>query len=327
MKNKNKKTSTKKPNKILIVLKWIGLALVSLIILGFIYEKIAEYVDRKTIVPPGQMFEVNGHKLHIYCTGENVDNSPTVILEAGAGNFYTTWKKVQPEISKQTKVCSYDRAGLGFSESSDRKNAMDAAAELETLLKNANIPAPYIVVGHSWGGFVGRIFAHNNLQNIKGVVFVDSSHENQEKTPLTFGEKIMGYAMVGAVKFLSNTGVIRLLYTIKPNLMEWVEPAPYDNLVTRAVWANPKHHNAAIKESMDKDSWKGLESARNFDSIPIVVLSAEESVNTLPEWITWQKDLAGLSTKSTQITVKDSSHYIQIDQPQTVIDQINNLLK
>ena len=74
--------------------KILGLAIVCLFFAGFTYERVAEYIDSKSITPPGQMVQVGDNKLHIYCIGENINGSPTVILEAGAGNFYTSWKKV-----------------------------------------------------------------------------------------------------------------------------------------------------------------------------------------------------------------------------------------
>lgn len=316
----------KKHSRVERFFKIFGLVIVCLLFVGFAYEKIAEYVDSKVITPPGRMVEVNGHKIHIYCTGENKNGSATVILEAGAGNFYTSWKKVQPEISKSTRVCSYDRSGLGFSDPSNRKNAKDAAIELKALLNNADIQSPYIIVAHSWGGYIARIFAQENLTSVKGVVFVDSSHEDQEKIPPTFTEKLMGFAMADTFKLCANTGIIRLAFTIKPSLMDIAEPRPYEKKITRALWSNPKQQRAAVKEAMDLHSWQDVAKARNFGNIPIIVLTAQESIDGMPEWLGWQKDLMTLSTNSKQILVKNSSHYIEIDQPQIVNDSIKSLV-
>jgi pimeloyl-ACP methyl ester carboxylesterase len=167
---KNKKALTKKPNKFLAVLKWIGIGIASLLILGFLYEHISELIDSKTLKIPGQTIQVGDHKMHIYCTGENKNGSPTVILIAGAGGLWTSWDRVQPEIAKETKVCSYDRSGLGFSDN-NRKNDYSsafAANELKQLLVASNIQAPYVVVGHSWGGKIARIFAHDNKESSRG---------------------------------------------------------------------------------------------------------------------------------------------------------------
>lgn len=315
----------KRPSKIKKVLKILGLIIISLILIGFVYEKIAEYVDLKTISPPGRIIKVNGRKIHIYCMGENKNGNPTVILEAGAGNFYTSWKKVQPELSKETRACSYDRSGLGFSDPSNRKNAKDAAIELKEILTNANIQSPYIIIAHSWGGYIARIFAQENLEDLKGIVFVDSSHEDQEKATLSFTEKIMGSVIASGFKFLANTGVIRFIFTIKPSMMSIAEPEPYDNTITRALWSTPKQQRAAIKEAMDLNSWQDVAKARNFGNMPIIVLTAQESVDGMSEWLGWQKDLSSLSANGKQIIVKNSSHYIPIDQPKIVIDATESL--
>ena len=123
----------------------IGLALV-----GAIYEFVEEAADAKTYPPPGQLVDVGGHRLHINCTGTG---SPTVIIEAGLGDWLTGWAWVQPEVAKTTQVCTYDRAGYGWSDPYPLpRNAEQFAKELHTLLHEANIPGPYVLVGHSLGG-------------------------------------------------------------------------------------------------------------------------------------------------------------------------------
>ena len=176
------KILTKKPNKFLRVLKWTGLILVTLVLIGFIYEQISEYIDKKTLKAPGQLIQVGDHKMHIYCTGENKNGNPTVVLEAGGGDNYTAWHRVQPEISKSTKVCSYDRSGIGFSEGTqDQRTNDDVVLELETLLNNANIRGPYIMVGHSMGGFYTRLFTKRNISQVKGLIQIDPSIEEMAK--------------------------------------------------------------------------------------------------------------------------------------------------
>ena len=107
---------------------------------------------------PGQLVDVGGYKMHIDCTGQG---SPTVILESGLGDTYISWHKVQPQIAQFARVCSYDRAGLGYSDSSPRpRTSRIFAEELHTLLHNAGISGPpYILVGHSMGGFDVRLYA------------------------------------------------------------------------------------------------------------------------------------------------------------------------
>ena len=94
-------------------LLWLGASLAALLVLalvGYIYEPIAEAADAKAYPPPGQMVDVGGYRLHINCTGEG---SPTVVVESGWGDFSETWARVQPEVAKTTRICTYDRLGWG----------------------------------------------------------------------------------------------------------------------------------------------------------------------------------------------------------------------
>ncbi len=137
----------------------------------------AEAADAKTYPPPGQLVDVGGHRLHINCTGTG---SPTVVIVSGLGDWSTSWGVVQPEVAKTTRVCTYDRAGLGWSDASSLpSDAAQFAKELHTLLQNANVPGPYVMVGHSLGGFIVRIFAHDYASEVAGVVLIDSMNPKQ----------------------------------------------------------------------------------------------------------------------------------------------------
>ncbi len=135
--------------------RWLGAGLASLLgllLVGYIYEPMAEAADAKAYPPPGELVDVGGYRLHINCTGSG---SPTVVIEAGLGDWSTSWGFVQPEVAKTTQVCTYDRAGMGWSEAGPLpRDAAQFAKELHTLLQSANIPGPYVMVGHSladWG--------------------------------------------------------------------------------------------------------------------------------------------------------------------------------
>ena len=153
-------------------LQWLGgglAVLLGLALVGYIYEPFAAAADAKAYPLPGQLVDVGGYRLHINCTGSG---SPTVVIVAGAGDWSTTWGGVvQPEVAKTARVCTYDRPGLGWSEAGPLPgDAAQSAKELHTLLQNANVPGPYVMVGHSLGGFVVRIFAHDYASEVAGVV-------------------------------------------------------------------------------------------------------------------------------------------------------------
>lgn len=127
--------------------------------------------------PPGQLIDVNGRDMHINCIG---NKSPTIILDSGAGGFSLEWRNIQYSLAQYARVCAYDRAGYGWSEMGPLPRTTERIAhELHTLLENAEIPGPYIIVGHSFGGFTAQYFARYFDDEIAGLVLVDSSHEEQ----------------------------------------------------------------------------------------------------------------------------------------------------
>jgi hypothetical protein len=136
------------------ILLGLAVAPIALGVIGSIYQAIATEIDQRNYPPPGQLVDVGGYKLHLYCTGEG---SPTVILDALFPGTDSNWVWVQPKIAKTTRVCAYDRAGHGWSDSGpEPRDAEQQARELHTLLTNAGIAGPYILVGHSLGGLSVR---------------------------------------------------------------------------------------------------------------------------------------------------------------------------
>ncbi len=168
----------------------------------------------------GRLINVGGLKMHIDCTGQG---SPAVILESGLGDSYVSWRKVQPQVSKFTRVCSYDRAGIGFSDSSSQpRTSKVIAGELHALLRAADLAPAYVLVGHSMGGFDVRVFAGLYRSEVAGMVLVDSSHPDQDnRFPPEL--KNMEGSWLREAEFLEYTapfGVPRLLGLCDPDPMQ-----------------------------------------------------------------------------------------------------------
>ncbi len=144
-------------------LKWLrrgalGLAglVIVLLIGGWTFEEWSERSDVKRFQPPGQLVDIGGRKMHLHCTGEG---NPTVVLEPGAGEFAALVGALQREIAAFTHVCSYDRAGYGWSEPTSPGRSFDArAADLDLVLTNAHVEGPHVLVGASYGGFLVRSY-------------------------------------------------------------------------------------------------------------------------------------------------------------------------
>ena len=162
-------------------LVWLGgsvAVLLGLMLLGAGYESVAEAADVRAYPPPGQLVDVGGYRLHLHCVGTG---SPTVVIEAGLGDWSASWSSwVQPEAARTTRVCTYDRAGMGWSEAGPLpRTAEHFAAELHTLLHQGGVPGPYVLVGHSMGGLPVRVFAHAYAAEVAGVVLIELMHPGQ----------------------------------------------------------------------------------------------------------------------------------------------------
>ena len=301
--------------------------LVVLAVAGMMYENISEARDRRFNPMEGRLFDVGGYKMHIDCTGEG---SPTVILESGLGDSYISWRKVQPQIAKFTRVCSYDRAGLGYSESSSQpRTSKVIAGELHALLRAAGVAPPYVLVGHSMGGYDVRLYASLYRNEVAGMVLVDASHPDQENRLPPELKNIEGTEQREAefLQFTMPFGVPRLL-----DLCD-------DDPVERAAQCNFQSLREEIAELKSfKESAAQSAAAGALGDMPLAVLSHDPDKPSaeLPAdlakpaneaWEKMQEELAHLSTRVTRVVAKNSSHYIQIDRPDVVIDAVRGVVE
>src|SRR5882762_11976985 len=126
--------------------------------------------------PPGRLIDIGGYRLHLYCVGEG---SPTVVLLHGFGDYSFDWSLVQPAVARTTRVCAYDRAGQAWSDPGPAPRGLQRITdELHTLLARAGEKGPFVLVGHSWGGLIPRLYVRQHRGDVAGVVFVDASHED-----------------------------------------------------------------------------------------------------------------------------------------------------
>jgi len=301
-------------------LRWLGTgfsALLGLLLVGYIYEPMAEAADAKTYPPPGQLVDVGGHRLHINCTGTG---SPTVVIVAGAGDWSTTWGGVvQPEVAKTTQVCTYDRAGLGWSEAAPLpSDAAQFAKELHTLLQNANVPGPYVMVGHSLGGFVVRIFAHDYASEVSGVVLIDSMNPKQVTQSLS--NSLARQFSVQAL--LARFGVGRLLVklpAIAPSM-------PPNEEAYYPLYIRPQSLQASANEYQTLPASASQAAAvKTFGDLPLIVLTAK--LNDNPGWPEWQTELLQLSSNSQHLFAENSGHNVQADEPDAAVAAIIQMVQ
>jgi pimeloyl-ACP methyl ester carboxylesterase len=282
-------------------LVWTIVGLLALAVIGAIYQAIATEIDQRTYSSPGEMVDVGNHSLHINCVGEG---SPTVILEAANLGMSAHWVRVQQQLAQTTRVCAYDRAGMGWSEPGpEPRDARHISSELHTLLKGAGTEGPYVLVGHSYGGLYARMYAALYPDETAGVALVDSSHPEQ------FTRSPEGRAMyeqtrrLGAVlPFLTWLGVIRLsnFYPAHPDLpAQQRAQVEAFNSSTRQVGTTVEEFRATPETSAQ---------VRNMGSLgdkPLAVISAGEQPSS---WLEMQEELAALSSDSTHRVVGGATH-------------------
>ena len=302
-------------------LLWFGGILavaLALLLAGAIYEPLAEAADAKAYPPPGELVDVGGYRLHINCTGTG---SPTVVIDAGLGDWSTSWGGyVQPEVAKTTRVCTYDRAGMGWSEAGPLpRDAAQFAKELHTLLQNAHIPGPYVMVGHSLGGLPVRVFAHEYSSEVAGVVLIESMSPKQFKQSPTEGQaqsesRSQPFSLQAA---LARFGVIRLLVKL-PGIAPSV---PANEEAYYPLYIRPQSFQTTTNESQGMPA-AGAQAAavKSFGDLPLIVLTAR--LNNNQGWQEWQTELLQLSSNSQHLFAENSGHNIQVEEPEAAVAAI-----
>ena len=306
---------------ILVPLTWVSGALAK--------SKIA-----REYPPPDQLVDVGGFKIHIHCMGEG---SPTVILEAGLDDFSIFWSQVQPEIAKVTRICSYDRAGLGWSEPSPRsRTSRTMVEELHLLLDKANVDGPYVLVGHSFGGALMQLYAHSYPNKVAGVILVDAAPSELFVRIPSWRKAIEG--KVGLYRTLASLSSFGFLAFTPGNIPN--HGMPNDVLAQyRAIAVCTDYFRTGVAENEAFES--NLAEVRNADislgDMPLIVISRgywepmpgfSETENQLARqtWQDMQSELLLLSANSRQIVATRREHNVHLQQPELVIDAIEELL-
>ena len=306
---------------------WLGRIIVSIIgltLVGAMYESLAEAADARTYPPPGQLVDVGGYRLHINCTGTG---DPTVIIDAGLGDWSTMWAWVQPGAAKTTQVCTYDRAGSGWSEAGPLpRNAAQFAKELHTLLQNANIPGPYVLVGHSLGGLPMRVFTDMYPSEVAGVVLIESMSPRQftqASMDATSQLDSPSHAFT-ILPALGRIGLVRLL--ARPlGLIPHLPPEAEKAYLSRMV--RPSYLQAYTDDGQGMPaSGKQAAAVKTFGDIRLIVLTAKLD-SSIPEWQAWQTELLQLSSNSQQLFAEKSGHNIEIEQPDAAVAAIVKMVE
>jgi len=317
-------------------LRWIvyllaGLSgiVILLAIIGAIYQSVERSNDLRTHSPPGSLVDVSGYKMHLYCVG---DGSPVVILESGLNDSWLSWYKVQPSVAKFTRVCSYDRASVGWSDAQpEPPDSQNIALHLNHLLKNAGVKPPYVLAGHSIGGIHVRVYQNMYPKDVVGIVLVDSAHPDQMKR---FPPQLRKWVVLQKLEF--KLWKLSMRFGI-PRFVKICGNGPAEiRDALRTVECNTRWAETQEAESnyFDSSADEGRKSG-SLGSMPLVIVSRDPDKSGLPgiigadlakqteiAWGQMQEDLSHLSTRGRRVVGEGTTHYVQLQRPALVIDAI-----
>ena len=319
------------------VLKWLGLGTLALVVAFVIganlYAAYGRYKLNRDFPPPGRLVSVGSHRMHIHCVGMG---EPTVVLDAGGGGFSVQWAGVMERAQTLSRICAFDRSGMGWSErSSDPPSAASREADLEALLAVSGESAPFILVGHSVGGELAWLYAQNHPDQIVGLIAVDTVPPSMRDI-----EAIREFNQIGEIRgwqralilAIERLGLVPFL--LRGNDIEFEDFPPWANEVMKRSNFLSK---GMISEQLSMYSL-GL-TARDMDSLgdlPLTVIRhgicgimceswGERSGDFERMWREAQRGLSELSSNGRLLVAEESDHTIPTTQPDIVVDAIREM--
>jgi pimeloyl-ACP methyl ester carboxylesterase len=302
---------------------------------GWIWQIWAQRNDRRRYPPPGRLVDVGGRRLHLVCAGG--EDGPSVVLEAGAGDDSTVWREVTQRAAAFARVYAYDRAGQGWSDAAPKGRTFEERADdLAALLERVGAPPPYVLVGHSYGGYIVRLFARARPASVAGIVLVDASEE-----AFAFSEA----GRSGARSFASHMsllawaarfGLLRARMMLSRCRLVHRRENPEDRQCELdALSCRTERYAAAADEMSAYDLVPpAMTKPGGFGSLgvlPLVVISRshddpERGTRPDPDWRRAQQRLVGLSSQGRHIVAPHSGHMIPLTEPELIADAIRDLL-
>jgi pimeloyl-ACP methyl ester carboxylesterase len=293
-------------------------AVIALASVAALCESVLETRDRATLAMDGRLVDVGGRRLFLRESGKG---GPTVVLLPGAGGSASSWGWIEPAVARDTRVCVFDRAGRGWSDSAPApQDGRALAADLHALLERGQVPGPYVLAGHSFGGLLALTYAAEYPRDVAGMVLLDSTHPDMFTRLSTYPTFYNVYHRVLALfPSLARLGIARLAYR-----------ANYDSLPRAARNTERVFSCTARKARSERDEWteapalmQQAHELKTLGSRPLIVLTAARGAQD--GWLPMQAELARLSSNSVQRVLQDANHQSLVES-QTVAVPVNQAI-
>ncbi len=327
----------------------VVVVLIAVCAFAAVYQAVGNWLDARSFPQRGRSVQAGAVRLNIDCSG---DGRPVVILDSGYGVPAIGWSLVQPKVAQFTRVCSYDRAGYGWSDLGPApRTGQQIASELHALLQTAGEHGPFVLVGHSFAGYIVRLFTSAYPEDVGGVVLVDGGHEDEgDRIEATLPDAVKQQLKArddhdarverywGPIRHYLGVDRARITWGLTTDEVDEHTPRAIRSellhLVQEAKFRRAVGDEAAAFDTTKKQVREAgtlgdrplavLTSGHPYDSDPLIPASV---INPLTElWITFfQVQEVNLSTRGRQIVLSDSSHMIPYDKPEAVVSAIQEV--
>ncbi|MTI56249.1 alpha/beta hydrolase [Geosporobacter ferrireducens] len=296
------------------------IAVILLVFLSAIYHLFMLKVEAKKYKPAGKLFEIDGHKMHITGNGEG---TPVVIMTCGSGapSAYTEYCNIEPQLSKITRTCIYERPGYGWSEpASTPRHTEQIVEDLHRLLEKAQEKPPYILVAHSLGAMEAILYTHKYPEEVAGIVIIDGTSPYKH---INYLESSIPIVFLYLLRVINNLGLIRIVSELEliPLLNRRLSAMPKDiGPVEKAMIYRNISNKMIIKEGDSlKEVAEKMYKVLSLNDIPLILLASDHSMKNLPGWEKSQNNLLELSRHSKLEIINGPNHISILQEHSTKI--------
>jgi len=316
---------------------WLAVPLLALVAV-YAHHRLASARERRRFPPPGRIVDVAGRRVHVHSIGRG---SPTVVLDSALAGTSLSWRGVQERIASGTRVVSYDRLGFGWSSAtSEPRTAARMTDELRSLLTAEEVPGPYVLVGHSFGGWLAQLFASRYPDDVAGLVLVDAPHPREWAEPNDYrrARARSGAKLARRAAVLGHMGLMRALLWLlsqrrprgpadKGSVRELLERTPAEiRGPLRSFWVQGRTLDALASqiEHASESASTVLQSLRPMGDMPLIALTA---ASPSPERLAEQAEIVSFSTSGKNVVAETSGHWIPLDEPELIVAAVAEVLE